>query len=220
MVQYLRGFGFSVETIQHIKALCIRQVPEDVLRIVRRKENLVQPRDRKPNFLTNVAAELITCKNHLSLIYTEQGQLYVHHLNTVLADETRTAQLSPFLNYVSISLSSIYIKFLLEAGISVIQSLDIFPKELVQLVTDLRAGIVSDVSLIYAHDQVVLSSLYYTDPMDFARDCLRLATTTQYKRLELTYEPQPGGGKLLEVGSSPEVGIEKGSKRGAKRDAI
>lgn len=188
IVQYLRAFGFSLDTIQHIKAMCTRPVPEDILRSVRRKESLVQPRDRKPNFLTNIVAELVSCQNHISLVYTEQGQLYVLHLNTVLGNETRAALISPFLNYVSISLSAIYVRFLLETDDETIAALDIFPASIVAIVKELHAGTVKELIINYPHNQVNISREYYQGPDDFARDCIRLLTTTVYLGYEAIHE--------------------------------
>lgn len=187
IVQSLREFGFSADAIHKIKALCIQPVPEEVLKTVNRKERLLQPKGRKPSFLTNVAAELITSRSHLSLLYNKEGHLYVLYLNAPLNNSLHTAQLNPYLNYICLSLSEIYLRFLQTIDISIIEKLKIFPESLIKVTGELRNNIIKSIVFNYKLEQVVISQEHYIYEHEFARDCLRLLTTTVFNDYEIIY---------------------------------
>jgi len=190
IVQNLREFGFATETIQKIKDLLTSPVPNDVLKTITRKEHLVQPKDRNPSFLTNIAAELVSARDHISILYKTDGTLYVLYLNTPINGSTGM-HITPYINYVCLSLSEIYLKFLQSINIRIIEKLKIIPEPLVKTAEALRSNALRSITFHYNEQQVTLSQEDYFEEEDFVRDCLRLLTTTAYSSYETNYNDGP-----------------------------
>lgn len=184
MIQDLRDFGFSTKTIHKIKALCTQPVPKSVMNTIRLKEHLVQPQSWSPTFLTNIIAELVRSRNHISIIYNTEGEIYVHFLGK---ENNGMIHSTSYLNYVCFSLSEIYLRFLQKTDIETIKRLKIFPDEFIRVIGELKQNIIESISFSYTGNESEISQEYYGSNEEFIRDCLRLLTTTGYNDYKVTY---------------------------------
>lgn len=190
MIQDLRDFGFSTKTIHKIKALCTEPVPERILKTISLKEHIVQPASWSPTFLTNIMAELVRSRNHISIIYNTEGEIYVHFLGKENQGITHSIS---YLNYVCFSLSEIYLRFLQKTDTATIKKLKIFPEDFIRVTDELKQGVIESISFLYAGNESEISQEYYGDESEFIRDCLRLLTTTNYDNYRVTYSKSSEG---------------------------
>ncbi len=135
----LRQLGFPLKKIQKLKAFLSENIDDESLFAIKRLEARVFLTNTNLNRLVLLLAEILYNKNHIALLCNKAGGFYIYNEQQVKEDNS-SIDLSKFLfsNFVSVSLTDIILKYLLNVRLEVIESSKIIDDAFLTILTRLR----------------------------------------------------------------------------------
>ena len=119
----LRQLGFPLTKIRKLKDFLNEHIDDESLLAVKRQEARIFLSNTSLNRLVLLMAEIMYNKNHIALLCNKEGGFYVYNEQLVKEDKSGVdlGQFQ-FSNFVSVSLTDIIIKYLLNARLEVIKA--------------------------------------------------------------------------------------------------
>ncbi|MDB4922051.1 MerR family transcriptional regulator [Mucilaginibacter sp.] len=135
----LRQLGFPLKKIQKLKAFLSENIDDESIFAIKRLEARVFLTNTNLNRLVLLLAEILYNKNHIALLCNKAGGFYIYNEQQV-KEENSGIDLSKFLfsNFVSVSLTDIIIKYLLNVKLEIIESSRIIDGSFLTILTRLR----------------------------------------------------------------------------------
>lgn len=187
LVQELRHLGFPLSKIKMLKEFLNVIIDEEALYSIERRESRVHSKSIHLSRLVLLLADIIFNKNHIALLCNKEGGFYIY--NDQHVKEGRSGvDLSQFQfnNFISISLTDVIIKFLLNVKIEAIEESKILDNELLSLVMAVRNHEVSQL-VFYLNDdeKIQIETSLFTQHEEFIVASIRLLLTQKFNDISM-----------------------------------
>jgi DNA-binding transcriptional MerR regulator len=181
----LRQLGFPLKKIQKLKAFLSENIDDESIFAIKRLEARVFLTNTNLNRLVLLLAEIMYNKNHIALLCNKAGGFYIYNEQQV-KEESSTIDLSKFLfsNFVSVSLTDIIIRYLINAKPDVIESSRVIDDTFLLILCRLRNR---EIDLLTFHinecESVRVHKQLFKNYDEFVNAAIRLVLTLKFEEI-------------------------------------
>ncbi len=184
----LRQLGFPLPKIKRLKDFLNETINNKSLLEVKRTEARIFLNNTNLNRLVLLLAEIMYNKNHIALLCNKEGRFYVYN-EQMVKEEKEAIDFSQFQynNFVSVSLTDIIIKYLVNVRLEIISASKIVDETFFLILTGLRNKEIQSLSFRIDESQdVQIAPSMFRNYEDFTLAGIRLILTLKF--LDVTYK--------------------------------
>ncbi len=181
----LRQLGFPITKIKVLKEFLSETIDNKVLLEVKRKEARISLNSTNLNRLVLLLAELLYNKTHIALLCNKEGSFYVYN-ELLVREEKEALDFSQFQfnNFVSVSLTDIIIKYLVNVRFEIISDSKIVDQKYYPILLGLRNKEIQQLCFkIDEEQEIALDPAMFRNYDEFMLAGIRLILTLQFKDL-------------------------------------
>ncbi|MDB5086622.1 MAG: DNA-binding transcriptional regulator, MerR family [Mucilaginibacter sp.] len=179
----LRQLGFPLKKIQKLKAFLNENIDDESIFAIKRLEARVFLTNTNLNRLVLLLAEILYNKNHIALLCNKAGGFYIYNEQQVKADNS-DIDLSKFLfsNFVSVSLTDIIIKYLINVKLEIIESSRIIDGSFLMILTRLRNKELNQLTFqLNESENIQIHKQLFKNYDEFVNATIRLILTLRFE---------------------------------------
>lgn len=181
----LRQLGFPLKKIKKLKSFLNETIKEESLFAIDRVEARVFLNNTSLTRLVLLLAEIMFNKNHIALLCNKDGDFYIY--NEQMVKENRLSfdisQLT-FSNFVSVSLTDIIIKYLINAKPELIEESKIIDSAFMEILVALRKKELTSLCFQLSEGEVVeVSPQLFAGYDEYVKAAVRLILTLKFQEV-------------------------------------